>query len=53
MTEFAGLDGVLEFASVPARVPLVEVYRDVAFPELAPEGLTRPGPPAANPPGSG
>src|SRR5438876_6356830 len=28
MTEFAGLDGVLEFASVPARVPLVEVYRD-------------------------
>ena len=35
MTEFAGLEQVLEFASVPARVPLAEIYRDVAFPETS------------------
>jgi Uma2 family endonuclease len=52
LTEFAGLDGILEFASVPVRVPLSEIYRDVAFPEPSP-GLTRPGPPAVTPPGSG
>lgn len=33
MTEFAGLEQVLEFTSVPARVPLAEIYRDVTFPE--------------------
>lgn len=31
--EFAGLDAVLQFASVSARVPLSEVYRGVEFPE--------------------
>jgi hypothetical protein len=36
LTEFAGLDRVLEFASVPARVPLAEIYRDVTFPETPP-----------------
>lgn len=36
LTEFAGLDRVLEFTSVPARVPLAEIYRDVAFPDVAP-----------------
>ena len=53
MTEFAGLDAVLEFASVPARVSLAEIYREVAFPEPPPPGQTHPGPPIANPPGSG
>jgi len=33
MTEYSGLDRVLEFATVPAQVPLSEVYRDVTFPE--------------------
>jgi Uma2 family endonuclease len=33
MTEIAGLDRVLEFGCVPARVPLGEVYRGVTFPE--------------------
>jgi Uma2 family endonuclease len=36
LTEFAGLDRVFEFASVPARVPLAEIYRDVKFPEVPP-----------------
>jgi Uma2 family endonuclease len=36
LTEFAGLDRVLEFATVPARVPLAEIYRDVTFPEVPP-----------------
>ena len=31
MTEFAGLESVLEFTSVPARVPMAEVYRGVTF----------------------
>lgn len=31
--EFAGLDAVLQFASVPAKVPLSEIYRGVEFPE--------------------
>lgn len=35
MTEFAGLNQILEFTSVPARVPLAEVYRDVAFAETS------------------
>ncbi len=33
LTEFAGLDRIFEFASVPAKVPLSEVYRDVMFTE--------------------
>src|SRR4051812_14840947 len=36
LTEFAGLDRVLELATVPARVPLAEIYRDVTFPEVPP-----------------
>jgi Uma2 family endonuclease len=36
LTEFAALDRVFEFASVPARVPLAEIYRDVTFPETPP-----------------
>src|SRR5438445_2709538 len=52
MTEFAGLDSILQFTSVPAGVSLSEVYRGVTFPDPS-SGVTRPGPPAANPPGSG
>jgi Uma2 family endonuclease len=33
MTEFSGIDRVLEFVSAPARVPLTEIYRNVEFPE--------------------
>jgi Uma2 family endonuclease len=33
LTDVAGLDGLFEFASVPARVPLAEIYRDVTFPD--------------------
>ena len=33
LTEFSGLDRVFEFASVPAKVPLSEIYRDVTFNE--------------------
>jgi Uma2 family endonuclease len=36
LTEFAGLDRGFEFATVPARVPLAEIYRDVTFPEVPP-----------------
>ncbi len=36
MTELAGLERVFEFASVPVRVPLAEVYREVTFPEVPP-----------------
>jgi Uma2 family endonuclease len=36
LTEFAGLERVLELASVPARVPLAEIYRGVTFPEVPP-----------------
>jgi Uma2 family endonuclease len=34
LTVFAGPDRTFEFASVPARVPLAEVYRGVTFPEV-------------------
>jgi Uma2 family endonuclease len=37
-TDFVGLDATLSLATVPASVPLAEVYRDVP--------VTRPGPPA-------
>jgi len=33
VTEFSGLDATLEFASVPAKVALAEIYRGVEFPE--------------------
>src|SRR5262249_14965486 len=33
MTVFAGRERVLEFSTVPACVPLAEIYRDVTFPE--------------------
>ncbi|MFO0811548.1 MAG: Uma2 family endonuclease [Gemmataceae bacterium] len=33
LSEFRGPDATLEFASVPARVLLAEIYRDVTFPE--------------------
>jgi Uma2 family endonuclease len=33
VTEFAGLDAMLEFMSVPAKVALAEIYRGVEFPE--------------------
>lgn len=33
LTEFRGLDAEFAFASVPARVPLAEIYRDVEFPD--------------------
>ena len=33
LTVFAGMDQVFEFSSVPAKVPLAEVYRDVTFPD--------------------
>jgi Uma2 family endonuclease len=33
VTEFAGLDAMLEFISVPAKVALAEIYRGVEFPE--------------------
>jgi Uma2 family endonuclease len=36
MTEFAGMDAVLEFETVAARVPFTEVYRGVEFPEVLP-----------------
>lgn len=36
LTEFAGLDKVLEFVTVPARIPLTEIYRDVTFPSEPP-----------------
>jgi Uma2 family endonuclease len=36
LTEFAGLERELAFASVPARVPLAEIYRDITFPETPP-----------------
>jgi Uma2 family endonuclease len=32
-TEFAGLEQTFAFASVPARIPLAEIYRGVEFPE--------------------
>jgi Uma2 family endonuclease len=53
MTEFAGMDAVFEFASVPARVPLSEIYREVAFPDLPPPAWEHPGPPTITPSGSG
>lgn len=34
VTEFTGLDAILEFASVAARVPLAEIYRGVTFPDV-------------------
>lgn len=34
LTVFTGLDATMEFASVPAKVPLAEVYRDVTFPNV-------------------
>jgi Uma2 family endonuclease len=33
VTEFAGLDAVLELTAEPARIPLAEIYRGVEFPE--------------------
>lgn len=36
LAEFVGLDAALEFASIPARVPLAEIYRDVTFPDVPP-----------------
>jgi Uma2 family endonuclease len=33
LTEFAGLERVFDFATVPAHVPLAEIYRGVTFPE--------------------
>jgi Uma2 family endonuclease len=36
LAELAGLDAVLEFASIPARVPTTEIYRNVNFPEEPP-----------------
>jgi Uma2 family endonuclease len=33
MTAFARVEPVLAFSTVPARVPLAEIYRDVSFPE--------------------
>jgi Uma2 family endonuclease len=36
LTDFAGLERELEFVSVPARVPLAEIYRDITFPENPP-----------------
>ena len=36
MTEYKSLDRVLEFATVPASVPLSEVYRGVALPPEPP-----------------
>jgi Uma2 family endonuclease len=40
---FVGPDAVLEFASVPAAVPLAEVYADVAFPPAPPDEGDQPG----------
>jgi Uma2 family endonuclease len=36
LTEFAGREREFAFASVPARVPLAEIYRDITFPETPP-----------------
>ncbi len=33
LSVFGGLDATFEFASVPARIPLAEIYSDVTFPE--------------------
>jgi len=33
LTEVSGLDQTLEFVSVPALVPLTEIYRNVEFPQ--------------------
>ncbi|MBX9584709.1 MAG: Uma2 family endonuclease [Gemmataceae bacterium] len=40
---FVGLDAVLEFAGVPAAVPLAEVYADVTFPPAPPDEDDQPG----------
>jgi Uma2 family endonuclease len=37
LTVFAGTDQVFEFASLPAKVPLAEIYRDVTFPDQSRE----------------
>lgn len=48
-----GVEGTLEFAAVPLRVPLAEIYRSVTFPEtpdyakLAAAGIFRAGEPKA------
>jgi Uma2 family endonuclease len=33
LADASGLDAILEFTSIPARVPLAELYRNVDFPE--------------------
>ncbi len=37
MTEFKDLDGQFEYASVPVRIPMSEIYRGVTFPEKSAE----------------
>ncbi|MBX9622303.1 MAG: Uma2 family endonuclease [Gemmataceae bacterium] len=43
-SDFVGLDAVVEFAGVPARVRLADIYAGVTFPE------NPPGPPGQPPP---
>jgi hypothetical protein len=33
LKDFRGLEQTLEFASVPAKIPLADIYRGVKFPE--------------------
>jgi Uma2 family endonuclease len=40
LTTVSGLDKVFEFASIPVRVPLTEIYRDVTFSETPPRSTT-------------
>ena len=42
-TEFAGLEATLSLASVPAAVPLADVYRRVTFPPARSHRLPPPG----------
>lgn len=42
-SDFVGLDAVVEFVAVPARVGLADIYAGVTFPE------SPPGPPGSNP----
>jgi len=42
LTEVKGMDGVFEFASVPVRIPLREIYRGVTFPEISPQASLGP-----------
>lgn len=39
LTDFVGLDKTFAFATLPVRIPLADIYREVVFPAKAPEPL--------------